>query len=388
MIRGMSSFDRGEHEFRGLMGSTPQQTLAGLRLRAPQIYEHIIDGFGRTMAQAELSRASREMATVAMLAALGGAEPQLALHTGAALRQGVTPAELIALCEHVALYAGMPRALNALTVIDQVLTDAGIARPASLKQVRLTDHETVVAQRGDTGSPMVLLHAICLDWRMWEPVMTELAETRRVFAYDLRGHGRAMGAPVAETMADYVKDLVGVLDALGLDRAHIAGLSFGGAIAQAAAVTVPERFASLSLLGTSDAINEEMLEGRAVAGETEGMAAQIPGTLTRWFTTDALAVNGWGVQYARERLVRANPQDWAGAWRAFKTLDVQGKLGTFEPPALVAAGEADVAAPPESMRALAERIPGARFEELPGTPHMMSLERPELVAQVLADFIH
>jgi 3-oxoadipate enol-lactonase len=387
MISGMS-FDRGDHEFRGLMGSAPQQTLAELRQRAPQIYEHIIDGFARTMAQPELTRTQRETVTVALLAALGGAEPQLALHTRAALGQGVSAAELIALCEHVALYAGMPRALNALTVIDQVLTEAGIPRPAALNRVQLTDHETVVAQRGDTGSAVILLHAIGLDWRMWEPVMVALAETRRVFAYDLRGHGRAMGAPIAQTMADYATDLAGVLDALGLERAHVAGLSFGGAVAQAAAVTSPERFASLSLLGTTDAVNEEMLEGRAVAGETEGMAAQIPATLTRWFTADALAVNGWGVQYAREHLLRGNPQDWAGTWRAFKTLDVQGKLGAFEAPALVVAGEADLAATPEAMRGLAERIPGSRFEELPGTPHMLSLERPDLVAKTLADFIH
>ncbi|MEV4315912.1 alpha/beta fold hydrolase [Actinocrispum sp. NPDC049592] len=383
----MSSFDRGDHEFRGLMGSAPQQMLADLRERAPKIYDAIITGFRETIGQPELSRYSRELATVAMLAALGGAEPQLTLHTQAALRNGVEPDELIALCEHIYPYAGMPRALNALTVIDKVLTDAGHPRPAPLKTVQLGDHETVVAQRGDTGTAVLLVHAISLDWRMWEPVMNELGKSRRVFAYDLRGHGRAMGAPAATSMNEYTSDLVGVLDALDLDRAHVVGLSFGGGVAQAAAVTHPERFASLSLLATGDTPNDEVFENRAVAGETEGMAAQIVPSLTRWFTPAALAANGWGVKYARERMLRANPADWAATWRAFKTLDVHGKLGTFESPVLVVAGEADLSATPASMREIAGRIPGSRFEELPGTPHMLSLEQPALVAETLGRFI-
>ncbi|TCO65908.1 alpha/beta fold hydrolase [Actinocrispum wychmicini] len=383
----MDRFDRGEHEFRGLIGAEPQDTLAELRLRSPQMYDLIIRGMGVTMAQAELSRTAREIATVAMLVTIGAADPQLDLHTRAALNQGVTPAELIALCEHVAMYAGVPRALNGLAVIDRVLADEGFPRPAALRRVRLTDHETFVAQRGAEGPPVVLVHAIGLDWRMWEPVMAELADTRRVFAYDVRGHGLAMGAPAARTTGDLADDLVKVLDELALDRAHVVGLSFGGAVAQATAVAYPERIASLALLGTTDQPAEDLFESRARAAEKDGMAAQVPATLPRWFTTEALAVNGWGVQYARERLLRGNVADWAASWRVFKTLDVQGKLGSFPAPALVVAGSVDVAGPPEAMRGLAGRIAGARFEELPGTPHMMSLERPELVARVLGDFI-
>jgi 3-oxoadipate enol-lactonase len=383
----MDRFDRGEHEFRGLIGSAPQQALAEVRRRSPQLYDLMLSGFGRTMSQPELSRADREIATVAMLAAMGGAEPQLTLHTQAALRQGIPPATLIALCEHVSLYAGMPRALNALAVIDQVLADKGIPRPAALRRVQLRDHETVVAQRGETGSPVVLLHAICLDWRMWEPVMDALSASRRVFAYDLRGHGSAAGAPAASTVADLATDLVGVLDALGLERAHVAGLSFGGAIAQAAAISHPARFESLALLATGDQPAPEAFEDRARAAETEGMAALMPSTLLRWFTPEALAANGWGVRYAREHILRADPADWAASWRAFKTLDVQGKLSAFEAPALVVSGQADVSATPELMRGIAERIPGSRYDELPNAPHMLSLECPDLVAGVLADFI-
>lgn len=257
---------------------------------------------------------------------------------------------------------------------------------ARLRQVRLADHGTVVAQRGDTGPAVLLVHALGLDWRMWEPVMATLARSRRVFAYDVRGHGAAKGSPNPYTMADTARDLVGVLDAIDVQRAHVVGLSFGGGIAQTAAVVAPERFASLSLLATTD-FPFDAFEARASAAETEGMAAQVAPSLTRWFSADALAVNGDSVRYARDCVLDGNPTDWAAAWRAFKGLDVQGKLAGLDVPTLVLAGAADVSTTPEIMRGIASRIPGAHYRKLPDTPHMQTLERPELVAAALAEFL-
>jgi 3-oxoadipate enol-lactonase len=384
----MNRHERGRREFEGLVGAPPEDLLAGVRLRSPQLYEALVDGAAaEILAHAELGRAERELATVAILAAIGGAEAQLATHTRAALWQGRSPAELRALCEHVALYAGFPRALNALTVVDQVLTDAGIPRPAPLRRVALADHDTVVAQRGDSGPAVVLVHSLGVDWRMWEPVMDRLAAGRQVFAYDFRGHGAAAGAPAPVTMADFGADLVGLLDALGLDRVHLVGLSLGGAIAQTAAVAHPERVASLALLAAPDHPVPDAFEARARAAETDGMPAQIAPTLTRWFTPDALADNPWGVQYARERIRRFDPAAWAATWRAYQTLDVRDRLRDFPSPVLVLSGEADTAAGPDFMAAVADRIPGALHETLPRTPHMQTLEQPDLVTAALDRFL-
>jgi 3-oxoadipate enol-lactonase len=276
--------------------------------------------------------------------------------------------------------------LNALEVVDQVLTDAEIPRPAPLPLVRLADHETVVAQRGDTGPAVVLVHALGLDWRMWAQVMERLSPGRRVFAYDLRGHGRAAGSPAPFTMADIAADLLGVLDALDLDRAHVVGLSYGGGIVQTAATSNPERFESLALLATTY-YPFDTFEARARSAETDGMDAQVVPSLTRWFTPAALAVNGWGVRYARERVRRGNPADWAAAWRSFKGLDVQDRLGMLDIRTLVLAGELDASTTPEIMAGIAERVPGALYRQLPGIPHMQTLERPELVAAALDEFV-
>jgi 3-oxoadipate enol-lactonase len=383
----MTRADRGREEYEALIGARPEDTLAEVRERSPQLYDAVIEGaFGGSLARAELSRTDRQIATVAMLAAAGGAERQLSTHVAAALRAGVAPSELLALADHVALYAGFPRALNALNVIDAVLSGHEQARPAALRRLRVRDHETVVAQRGEAGPAVVLIHALGLDWRMWDEVLVPLSAGRRVFAYDIRSHGAAAGSPTPFTMADVAADLIAVLDGLDVDQAHVVGLSFGGGIAQTAAVLRPERFASLSLLATTD-FPFETFEGRARSGETDGMEAQVIPSLTRWFTPAALAVNAWGVRYARERVRRGRSSDWAASWRAFRGLDVQGRLSAFAAPALVLAGELDASTTPEIMAGIAARMPAARHEVLPGTPHMQTLEQPGLVADALDRFL-
>ncbi|WP_433236289.1 alpha/beta fold hydrolase [Streptosporangium sp. CA-135522] len=256
-----------------------------------------------------------------------------------------------------------------------------------LRRVTLTDHETVVAQRGDSGPAVVLIHSLGVDWRMWRPVMDRLSAGRRVFAYDIRAHGSAAGAPAPFTMADTARDVVGVLDALDLERVHLVGLSLGGAIAQVVAVSRPDRLESLALLATTDRPFPDAFEARARLAETDGMQALVTPTLSRWFTPGALADDGWGVRYARECVRDFDPADWAAVWRAYKSLDVYDRLGAFPAPALVLAGELDASATLEFQSALAARIPTADFEQLPGTPHMQTLEQPELVADALDRFL-
>ncbi len=251
----------------------------------------------------------------------------------------------------------------------------------------LADHRTGLLQRGTIGPPVVLLHSLGLDKYMWEPIVDELAVGRRVFAYDLRGHGEAAGSPRPFTLHDTARDLIAVLDELELVTAHVVGLSYGGAIAQTAAIESPGRFASMSLLATTDRAFPEVFEQRAVSAESGGMRAQVDETLTRWFTPAARADNTAGVQYARDCVLAMDPADWAAAWRSMKELDAQGKLAHFPAPVLVAAGGADVSGPTAVLRQLADGIAGASFRELPGVPHMQTLEHPEELTAVLDEFL-
>ncbi|RSM46381.1 hypothetical protein DMA12_11345 [Amycolatopsis balhimycina DSM 5908] len=255
-------------------------------------------------------------------------------------------------------------------------------------KITASDHETAVTVRGTRGPAVLLVHSLGLDRRMWDPVLDRLAEGRRVFAYDVRGHGSAAGAPLPFTMAATAADLLAVLDALELDTAHVAGLSLGGAIAQTAAVAAPRRFASLILMASPDRPVPEAFEERARVAETGGMTPLIGPTLERWFTPDALAAGTDGVRYARECLTSFDPATWASIWRGYGGLDVYERLRDFPVPALALAGDADASIPVEGMAAIAGRIgDGAKFAVVPGAPHIQTLEQPAAVADALAGFL-
>ncbi|MEU4193302.1 alpha/beta fold hydrolase [Kribbella sp. NPDC026611] len=245
----------------------------------------------------------------------------------------------------------------------------------------------MLLERGTSGPPVLLLHSLGLDKHMWTPIVDRLAVGRRVFAYDLRGHGEAAAAPQPFTLRDLARDLFAVLDELSLETAHVVGLSYGGAIAQTAAIEDPGRFASLALLATTDRAFPDVFEQRAAAAEAGGMAAQLDESLSRWFTSEALAADTPGVRYARDCLLAMDPASWARAWRSMKELDAQGKLAHFPAPVLVVAGGADASGPTALLRGIADGIPSARFRELPGVPHMQTLERADEVAAVLDEFL-
>ena len=386
----------GCREFEALIGHPADQALHRIGQQSPQMHRWLLEGaFAGPLSDPRLSRRDREIATVAILAALG-TEPQLRVHLQAALRQGVTSEELRALSEHASVYIGFPRALNALAVTDEVLSEAGHRPAVPVHRVRLGDHITDVAEvngmdtttgaGGTGGAAVVLVHALGLDWRMWKPIIHALARGRRVLAYDIRGHGAAVDAPPPAHVDLLADDLHQLLEREGLPSAHIVGLSYGGAIAQAFAVRHPDAVESLTLAATTNHPFDSF-EARAAAVERDGTAAQVAPSLTRWFTPSALAENIPGVRYARECVLRGDPAQVAAAWRAFLELATADQLPRLTKPTLVLAGELDASTTPEVMKSIAASVPGAQYVEMPGAPHMPTLERPDLVVEALDRFL-
>lgn len=178
-------------------------------------------------------------------------------------------------------------------------------------------------------------------------------------------------------------DLLQVLDAAGIGPAHLIGLSLGGAIAQVFALAHPERVDRLDLVATVSTPQPGFVDRGRVAVE-QGMGAVLPTTLTRWFTPQGLAVNGPSVRYARGMVQRTDPTTWAASWRALAQVDAQRHLHRLRVPTRVIAGEHDLSTPPATMALIARAIPMATFHVIPDAPHMISLESPAALAQLLA----
>jgi 3-oxoadipate enol-lactonase len=333
----------------------------------------------------ELAERERELVALAALGAAGAEGRSLAERVRRALSAGLEPEELTALCDELARVGPAPGPEVAATA-REALRAAGARAPETARAVGLADHHTLVVDEGKGDPPMLVLHPVGLDRRMARLVRPRLTGARRVISYDLRLHGAAAAAPETFSLDRCADDARVLLDRLRIERAHVVGLSLGGAVAQHLALAHPERVAALSLVATMAKADREAYLGRAEAAEREGMAAQVAPTLTRWFTEGALAANRWAVRYARECVRSADVAAWAATWRGLAEIDTLDRLHELAPPTQVIAGDADRSTPPGAMRPIAERIPGAVFEVIDGGPHMVALDRPAPLAELLGRF--
>ena len=232
--------------------------------------------------------------------------------------------------------------------------------------------------QGD-GPALLLIQGLGYGRWGWDPVAPGLAERHRVLSFDNRGIGESdkpEGPYTARMMAD---DALQVLDEAGVERAHVVGASLGGMIAQELAVLAPERVDRLVLCCTTpggpdafpfpDATLQLMAEAPALA----------PEVALRRFVENALGAN------PSERLVDeifalrlANPPDPAG-WQAQAAAGTTfaGVDGAIEAPTIVLHGTEDKVVDVRNAELLAERIPGARVELVPGAGHLFFWEDPE-----------
>jgi pimeloyl-ACP methyl ester carboxylesterase len=239
------------------------------------------------------------------------------------------------------------------------------------------------------GDPVLFVHAFPLNRRMWAPQVEALADRWRCLTVDLRGFGES-DAPAGPYPLDLLaSDLAGVLDAHGLARVTLVGLSMGGYIAFAFWRRYAARLRALVLADTratpdTDAARAARLE-LASRAEAEGLApvadAQLPRLLSAGASPELR-------QWTRDMIDEATPQGVAGALRGMAARpDSSDLLAGITCPTLVLAGAADVVTPAEEMRAMAARLPDATFTELPGVGHLANLEAAEAFNAALRSFL-
>jgi 3-oxoadipate enol-lactonase len=244
------------------------------------------------------------------------------------------------------------------------------------------------AVREGSGEALVLLHPVGLDVACWEEIAAVLRSDFEVVRLDLPGHGSSCDADPGLNLRGYAEAVGFTLDRLGIVAAHIAGLSFGGMVAQTLAIEHPEMCASLIAAGCPCTMPAEARPARAERGRLalrEGMAAVVPSTLERWFTADFIRAGR--AEPTRRKLLRQSAQGWHTAWEAISRLDTLPGLKGLTLPCLCIAGELDQAAGVEAVRLIAQSIPGARFEVLSSAPHMMQLECPAAFTRIVREFL-
>ncbi|MEZ5101764.1 MAG: alpha/beta fold hydrolase [Thermoleophilia bacterium] len=233
-------------------------------------------------------------------------------------------------------------------------------------------------EAGAGGSPVLLVHPINLQAACWERVVAGLAP-RRCVAPDLRGHGRsAADGPFG--LAEWTADCVAVLDAAGIERAHVVGGSLGGTIAVALAAMLPERVASVTAIGSTLAVEGADLDAVVAILREKGVAGMF-----REVIPQISVAPGTSPELIEELLALANPNGpdtVIAIWQAVLATDARARAHDVRCPVLVVSGELDRTCPPEQARELAERT-GGRLELIPGVGHLPVLESPDALLDLL-----
>jgi 3-oxoadipate enol-lactonase/4-carboxymuconolactone decarboxylase len=188
-------------------------------------------------------------------------------------------------------------------------------------------------------------------------------------------------------MDDLADDLLGLLDAVEVETAHVVGLSLGGMTAQAFAVRHPHRLTSLTLMATSAFMPPaELWNERIHTVRQQGMPALVDAVMARWFTEDTIALAPELWRPIRDRFVSIDPRGYAACCAAIRDMDLRGTVGGIAAPTLLVAGEDDPATPLEMMQDVQERIPGAELTIVPEAAHLVAVEQADVVSEILLGF--
>ena len=218
---------------------------------------------------------------------------------------------------------------------------------------------------------------------MWDPQIPEFSKTFRVLRYDARGMGLSTRTDEPNTIAGLATDVVELLDALAIPRAHFCGLSMGGALGIWLAVNVPERFESFVLCNTAARIGSvDMWNTRIAKVQEGGMAGLTEAILDRWFTQSFAQREPASIDRMRSMLLQAPPEAYIACCQALRDSDQRETVRRIRSRILIMTGSHDAVTPPSDAHFLESQIAGARYVELDAA-HISNIEAaPDFTAAV------
>jgi 3-oxoadipate enol-lactonase len=220
---------------------------------------------------------------------------------------------------------------------------------------------------------LVLSNSIGTTLELWDRQVPAFAGPFRLLRYDQLGHGRSEVRAGSYTVELLARELLALLDELGVERFSFCGLSLGGTIGMWLGANAGDRLDRLVLAGTSAYFGPpERWTERAETVRAEGMEPIADATMGRWFTP-AFS----GAAAFRQMLVATPPEGYAACCDALRDWDFRGELGSVSVPALVLVGSDDPATPPDQAQLIAGGIPRARLEVIPDAAHLLNVEQPE-----------
>ena len=241
-----------------------------------------------------------------------------------------------------------------------------------------------VAEQGSGGTPIVFLHGVGSDKSVWRPQLAHFGQSRRAVAFDYPGYGDSEPAANGTTRDDYAAAILSAMSELGIERAHICGLSLGGVVAIAMHHLAPDSCASLILADSFAAHPDGAgIYNRSIAGSTDlrTMAeARVDVLLAEPADANIRAE-------VVETMARIDPSAYRIGAEAVWLADQRDRARAIAVPTLVLCGAEDKVTPPALSHELVELIAGARYEQIENAGHLSNLERPARFNRIVGEFI-
>ena len=242
------------------------------------------------------------------------------------------------------------------------------------------------------GTPLVFIHAFPLSKTMWQPQVDALKDTYRVITIDLGGHGESDIVPWNDSLDDYAKDVIHLLDHLGIAQAVFVGLSMGGYTLFAIYRHYPDRVKAMVLADTrAQADSEEGKAGRASMAQvafSDGAPAIADLMLPKLLSPSTIERHSQIVEQVRQMILQTSTGGIVVDLAAMAArLDSTDLLSTITCPTLIIVGENDVATPVSESQYMANRITGSILVTIPEAGHLSNFEQPAAFNGALRSFL-
>lgn len=231
---------------------------------------------------------------------------------------------------------------------------------------------------------IVLLNSIGTEMAMWDRAVPYLLEHFLVLRIDTRGHGASDAPPGDYSLRMLAGDVLAVMDAAGIDRAAIAGVSLGGMIAMELALAAPSRVSGLALICTTATAHRQMWDDRIAKVRTTGMESIVDAVMPRFLDGDFIEERPEYAETIRRAFLSTSPTGYSGCGAAIRDMTLLDRLAEIGAPTVVVIGTLDQATPlAGNGELILAGIPRSEMAEVPGA-HIAPIGAPAEIAATLA----
>lgn len=239
----------------------------------------------------------------------------------------------------------------------------------------------------DDGPALLLSNSLSCDLAMWDEQVAAWSREFRVVRYDQRGHGGTPATARPYTVEQLGRDALGVLDALGIAKAHWCGISLGGMTGMSVLTHAPERFDRAVLANTAAYMGPaDLWNGRVAAAEAGGMAALATPTVERWFPSAFRERAPDEIARMHAMVLRTSVAGYQGCCEAIRDMDQRESIRAITAPTLVIIGSHDKSTTAVDGEFMHARIAGSRTRTI-DAGHISNIECAAEFTTAVADFL-